>query len=217
MTIEERFEKLELKLARTLFINRLLAVLGIGAVIAMWFFSSGSPIAQNSVMNVVRAKKFRLLDDNGKTRAILNMMADNPSIGMTDENGNCRIALHLFKDEPSIELSSKNGLITLRTSNDGPVLYMYNKIYNNNNQPNLMLSARKEGPVLVMNDKNGKMRLWLNMGDVGPQVVLMGENEEDRAVFGATQTKSKDGKTIIYPESSLILFGPDGPALWSAP
>ena len=38
MSIEERLEKLELKLARAHFINRLLVVIGIGVFLALWFF-----------------------------------------------------------------------------------------------------------------------------------------------------------------------------------
>jgi len=52
----------------------------------------------------------------------------------------------------------------------------------------------KDGPSLTLWDKNGNYRFWA----------------------GKTALESPDGRTMEYPESSLILFGPDGKVIWSA-
>jgi len=46
--------------------------------------------------------------------------------------------------------------------------------------------------------------------------VLSDENGKDRFLAGKARTVTPDGKIIEYPESSLILFGPDGKVIWSA-
>jgi hypothetical protein len=46
--------------------------------------------------------------------------------------------------------------------------------------------------------------------------VLSDENGRIRFAVGGTEMVLTDGKTVAYPESSLILFGPDGKILWSA-
>ena len=51
----------------------------------------------------------------------------------------------------------------------------------------------------------------------GPKLVLSDATGQDRAVLGTGAAETPDGKTITYPESTLMLFGPDEKALWKAP
>jgi len=46
--------------------------------------------------------------------------------------------------------------------------------------------------------------------------MLFQEKCRIRFAVGGTEMVLTDGKTVAYPESSLILFGPDGKILWSA-
>ena len=109
MTIEDRFEKLEMKLARARFINRLLAVLGIGIFLVIWFFASGSPTAQeNDVFHEIHAEAFVLKDENGLIRAILTMVGDGPTLELYDENGTVRAELSVLENAPYLGLFDKN-------------------------------------------------------------------------------------------------------------
>lgn len=75
----------------------------------------------------------------------------------------------------------------------------------------------KGGPVLDLYDENGKARVGLFMGKDGPALELCDAAEMGRATLGAARGKTPDGKTITYPESSLLLYRPDGKVIWSAP
>ncbi len=71
--------------------------------------------------------------------------------------------------------------------------------------------------MLGLRDENGKARVGLGVGKYGPGLALFDENGKPRAALGANQTTTPDGKLITYPESSLLLFKPDGKVLWQAP
>jgi len=73
------------------------------------------------------------------------------------------------------------------------------------------------GGSLFLHDKNNRTRIGLSAGEKGSMLFLNDENENHRAVFGVAETVTLDGKTITYPESSLLLFGPDGKVIWQAP
>ena len=94
MTTEERMEKLERELARAKRRNRWLAVvlLTIGAtalaVTALSAPSIPTALAEaGGPVNEVRASRFVLVDETGKTRAGLAVDKDGPGLGLVDEKG----------------------------------------------------------------------------------------------------------------------------------
>ena len=104
MTIEERLVKMEIKVKRN---NRILlaAVLLAAVLLALGATTPGA----GSREDTVEAKRFILLDDNGKIRATLDMFEDGPMLGLFDENGRLRIGLGVRKDRPKITLLDENG------------------------------------------------------------------------------------------------------------
>ena len=104
MTIEERLDKLEQKLARAQFINRLLAVLGIGVLLMMWLFASGTPTAQEKVLDEVKVQQFIVVHDNGNNRAILAATELGPGLALADKNGTLRAGLTVSDDGPILSL-----------------------------------------------------------------------------------------------------------------
>jgi len=84
-----------------------------------------------------------------------------------------------------------------------------------NGKPRAELAMDKGRPLLVLWDENGKPRAGLVVTKLGPSLELNDENGKLRFVAGTTSTVMPDGKTISYPESSLILFGPDGKVIWN--
>ena len=109
MTIEKRLGKLELELARAQFFNRLLVVLGIGVLLVICFFASGTPTAQENAEFVeIEAKAFVLKDDNGLNRAILTMIGDCPVLYMFDEIGTALVELSACENTPYLGLFDKN-------------------------------------------------------------------------------------------------------------
>jgi len=58
---------------------------------------------------VIRAKRFVLEDENGKTRASLIVGKDGPGLVLLDENGKPRAMLSVLKDGPGLALYDENG------------------------------------------------------------------------------------------------------------
>jgi len=78
------------------------------------------------------------------------------------------------------------------------------------------LAVGEYGPSLALWDEKFQIRALLGLGKDGPLLKLLDEKGQDRFAAGKTKAVSPDGKTTEYPESSLILFGPDGKVIWSA-
>lgn len=78
------------------------------------------------------------------------------------------------------------------------------------------LVVTKVGPGLSLWDEKGKPRAQLVASNDGPSLSLFDENGNERFRAGKAKTVTPDGKTIEYPESSLILSGPDGKVIWRA-
>jgi hypothetical protein len=196
MTIEERLEELERKVTRAQFVNRMLVILSIVVVLAIWFFTSCSLTAKKIVLDEIRAKQFIVVDKNGKIRAKLCMLNDSPSLYLTDENGKKRFELNVFDIVgPSLSLCDKKEKA---------------RIFMGVGDDNSMTCLR-------LIDENRNDRLSLTLLNAEPSLELRDENHKTRTVLGVTQTSSKDGITTTYSESSLHLFNPDGFVVWQAP
>jgi hypothetical protein len=126
------------------------------------------------------------------TRAALTEVRANSFI-LEDENGKVRAMLITTKDGPRLSLLDENG------------------------KPRAGLGVSKDGPSLSLYDENGKDRAGMAMTKDGPKLGLFDENGVRRTMLGAASTVTPEGKTITYPESSLLLFSPDGKTIWSAP
>lgn len=220
MTIEERLESMERELGRQKRRNRWLLgaiLLVAGGLIAPVFLKTTPLQAQAQVAGAVkelRANKISLVDETGKPRAALGVFNNGPYLTLYDENGKPRALMTVFKDGPSLNLVDENGKMraVLNALKDGPCLGLGNE----NGEVRAALSMFEDGPHLALFDENGKTRAGLNVGKDGPHLNLYDENEKIRFMAGKTATTTPEGKTIAYPESSLVLFGPDGTAIWSA-
>jgi len=200
MTIEERVEKVEMELARAKRRNRLLLAVVLLALVLLAVGATTPGIGTLTTSgaiggreNVVEANRFILVDVNNKTRATLSVGEDGPWLDLRDENGIPRIRLTVSKEGPGLVLRDENG------------------------QPRAFLAALKDGSALDLSDKNGKTRAFLAADKDGPNLTLLDENGKGRAIFGIIKTTTPDGKVISYPESSILLFNPDGKVLWQAP
>ncbi len=126
MTTEERFEKLEQKLARARIINRLFILFGIGVLLVMWFFAT-----QGKVIDEVRAKQFTLVDENGNPWASMGGKYGQ-SLFFNDKNGNLRIWLSTHGTGPVVLMfdENKHPRVDLRVDKDGqPSLSMLDNNY----------------------------------------------------------------------------------------
>jgi len=155
-----------------------------------------------------------LFDEKGAVRARLAADTDGPGLSLYDEKGPSRAALTVGKDGPSLTLDDENGEIraALIASKDGPGLTLYDE----KGYYRAGLDLSKDGSTLLLLDENRNPRAALCVSKDGPWLSLNDEKGNARFAAGKTELESPDGKTIEYPESSLILFGPDGKVIWSA-
>jgi len=82
----------------------LLAVLAGGVLSRL--FPVGVAVAQSKpqAAKVVVAQEFRLVDDEGKTRARLSLVEGEPNLDLFDAAGKPRLELTLVKGEPNLVL-----------------------------------------------------------------------------------------------------------------
>ena len=91
------------------------------------------------------------------------------------------------------------------------------RLYEEKGKGLVALAVRRDGPVLMLSEENGKPHAMLTVRTDGPVLSLFDEKGKTRVDLGTSQTTTPGGKVITYPESSLVLFGPDGTVTWQAP
>jgi hypothetical protein len=146
MTTEERLEKLERELAcahrrsRWLLAVLVLAVGGL-CLARTWTSTTALAQAQGAIATprAVRASEFILEDENGKTRASLNVGKDGPGLTLYSENGKGCAGLSVCTDTPSLFLRDKNDRLRadLALSKNGPTLNLFDE----NGKPRVALGA----------------------------------------------------------------------------
>jgi len=110
MTMEERIESLERRTARL----RLLAVLvTIGAsVMAVGFMAACQSSAQAaSVAQTIYAKRFVVMDEQGRERGVLTVGRMGPELKLYDQNGKVRIGLGAAAVTAGLSLCDQNAQI----------------------------------------------------------------------------------------------------------
>jgi len=160
MTIEERVDGLERKLARAQRRNRrlLIGLVLIGALAVVAGMGCGAQ------RKTVEAREFILVDEHGARRARLTVGADEmgedaPGLALLDENGVNRIALVQGRDGVGLVLADEDGV------------------------PRMALSVAKGGPGLVLNDKSGETRAGLVVAEDGAALALT--DEKGRKIWSA--------------------------------
>jgi hypothetical protein len=133
-----RLESLERELAQTkaelreirqrnLWLLRVGALMAIVLALAWMFMDTGRPVQARggaTVHRETRAKRFVLVDEKSKPRAILGMNKDGPGLALLDEKGNAFATMGLTGVGPVLALLGYEGdsRAILRATNEGPGL-----------------------------------------------------------------------------------------------
>ncbi len=199
MTTEERLETLERELIRAKRRDRWLLV-GIGLAVMGGFLGwTGTAVtahgqAPAQAQKEIRANAFILEDDKGQVRARLHLLFSGRRL-------------------PSLELLDEKGEVGVRLSMFGPALVLSGA----NSESRAVLSVLGDITMLNLVDASGNVRTELSVFNAGSSLKLSDAKGKVRATLGAAETETPDGRTTSYPESSLLLFGPDGKVIWGAP
>ena len=210
MTIEERLENIERELGRQKRRNRWL----LGAVLVIAVISIIALAQMAGTSKQIRARSILIEDEKGQRRAWLGVDNDGPTLSLWDENGETRAILVVGKGGPGLVLSDEKGRrrAAMSVVADIPGLALSDE----NGKGLALLAVIAGKPCLSLGDEKGQDRASLNVRKEGPTLILRDEKGNLRFVAGTAKTVSPDGKTIEYPESSLILYGSDGKVIWSA-
>ena len=177
-----------------------------------------------------------LLDENGQPRAWLALREFGPDLALIDKNSELRASLSVSEDGPRFSLNNENGdsLSRLTADKDGSRLTMYDgtqqfsstisasesgalmSVAHGRGEKAITLLAHKDGLDFEFSDDILSPRASMKLSKEGPSLELFDEKGMARFIAGRTATVTQDGKTITFPESSLILFGPDSKVIWSA-
>ncbi|MGO8703056.1 MAG: hypothetical protein ACLQVA_04495 [Candidatus Brocadiia bacterium] len=149
MTTEERLEKLEKESAAG---KRRVRWLAIGGAVGLACVAI--LVALRARPAEVQARRFVLVDANGKTRALLSMEQFGARLSLDDAEGKTCAELYVVKTGPVLSLSDWSG------------------------NEHARLSVLKDGPVLNLGYGSGKTRALLTVEEGGAGMRLYGGNHK---------------------------------------
>jgi len=177
----------------------------IGGTFAHWFLFS--PAQAQSEAKIVTATELRLVDESGRTRALLSLLLGKPRLIMTDDKGEFRVEMGLDAEgHPNLTLRDQAG------------------------RTRAALSLSQGDPVLSFLDTDGRRRLNLNLNHAGAPILIM-RDDSDLERVALWQEKEELGLALAdgagrprtglviknNDQASLSFFSPDKIMIWSAP
>jgi hypothetical protein len=193
-TLEQERDETKAELARAKRRFRRLVIPGMVIVVCvavlLWAWARSSE---------VQARRFVLVDQNGKVRTELSIRPDGgPALRLFDQNGKARVGLRVMTDGTAgIMLCDQNEKIRgqLRILADGNLGLI---LADENGKNRAVLDVHKDGPWLALADDNGKLRAELGVGKEGPKLVLYNKNGET----GTTLSATKDGSVLFLDDEN---------------
>lgn len=134
-----------------------MAVAGLAGGALVNLFPAPMARAQDSMM--ITTSELRLVDESGRTRALLSLLRGRPRLIMTDDNGEFRIEIGLsYNGNPALWLRDSEG------------------------KPRIQLALNAtENPNMILSDSNGRGRIALGLGaDDSPAMILRDHMGRDR-------------------------------------
>lgn len=217
----------------------------IGGVLSNQYFFVSAFAKNRNVSQIIEAKEFRVLGDNGKTKATFGIVKGGTDAGLDfiadDESSN---EIHLSQ---TIGLFIKKGNSLSQIVGDGMTFdgHSYSTIFNSlgfemrstkTNKAEILqnifgapllqvglirqgLESRGEYPGIRLADKSQKDRIIIHLLDTGePFISLSDDYLKTRAVLGTISLKNyQSGSIETRAPSSLILFNESGNVIWKVP
>lgn len=158
---------------------------------------------QGGVKEVVEAREFVLVDDDGNERGLWTTVVEDgaPYLSLLDKNGGLRSLWAVDNDSSSLSLDSHNGrVIVLNATNAGTTLEL-----------------GRTAPVKTSDSI--EIKEGISLAVPSPSITLWDKNGKIRAILGAAATVIPQIGGVVHkhPESSLHLFDEDGKVLFEAP
>ena len=163
-----------------------------GGVLAIQFLSGESVFAENNTQHakIIEAEEFRLIDKNGKSRAVFGQSkAGNPSLIFFDKDNNNRVKIEVGDDGAAVvsvldkDSKSSIGLVVIPSE----ILSLI--LSDKDGKGRGLFSLYNETPLVQFNDKKGQQRIVLGLTDSmgsGSSLALSGEDGTARSLYTGT-------------------------------
>lgn len=179
--------------------SRLLLQWLIVAFIAGGLLFSFTRKSSGRVAKEIRANRFVLVDESGRTRALLDEQESGPGLRLFDEQGKRRAVLAVDKNGLRLGLLDEHGvpLVALRGDKGGEMA-----LYDDNGKKRFVLFAGKEGPLLCFLDEQDKERFMLFMSEDGPAMTMA--DKEGKYRVGMAVGKEGPGVEVLDGKGEII-------------
>jgi len=201
MSTKERLEQLERRNRR---LSVAVVLMGVAAAVVV----AAGMAKTEGVPNVLRARSFEVVDENGKVRAKLHICLNEPCLDLYDENDKHRVSLWV-RDEadqdgsgPAFEFLDEKDTAraVLTLGKEGPQLSLCDE----KGKKRVTLASAKDLSMLILSDKENKSSISLARDDKASILQFTAEHGFGRAKTAASLLVV-DGKN-----PSLDLYGPYG-------
>jgi hypothetical protein len=165
------------------------------------------PQARAESAGLVLASELRLVDDSGRTRALLSLLRGKPRFIMLDDNGEFRMEFGLGgAGEPQIWMRDREGRVRTRiflNETGGPGI----RFLDSDGKARTAFGLSQSGsPTLILRDESGRDRvaLWQEEGELG--LSLADSAGLPRASLAIKQDRP-----------SMAIYDTGGKPVWFAP
>lgn len=144
----------------------------VGGLLGSWLLPGRAAFAGEEALQVVTAREFRVLDEEGKLRARLGWGNEGvPGLSFYDAAGEERVVLVAGEDHAALGFNDAAG--KPRASLAGGEFGFGLSLYDAAGRPRVWLALEKENPVLALGDVLGKEVVLLSQGGpISAEVML---------------------------------------------
>lgn len=134
---------------------------------------------------------------------------------LTVSSGKPGEAAVVITSDRGVELLDSAGKMRMALNVDdrnGSQVYFYDPV----GKTRMAFFANEVGSTVVLRDPAGNVRMSLFADKDGPSICLNDATGKTRAQIGCVSLSNRKGQVTTNPESSLVLFGPDGKVIFDA-
>lgn len=206
-TLEQRLDRLEREVRWWKVFGAITAV-----GLALFILLGATTVTLN---NEVRAKRFVLVDDNGVTRALLEVKGRVTSFEMLSES-TPRIAMSVSDIGGSyltVKGRGQHNSVGIYTMTDSPLVDLQTST-----KADVVLQVPRDTPDPKLGITLMRTLASLSLADGKPTLSLYDTAGTPRTVIGDTTLQVPAvGTTEVRPTSSVVLVNKEGKVIWKAP
>jgi len=179
-----------------------------GGALGRWLLPGRAAFAGEEALQVVTAREFRLVDEEGKLRARLGWGNEGvPGLSFYDAAGEERVVLVAGEDHAALGFNDATG--KPRASLAGGEFGFGLSLNDATGRPRVWLALEKENPVLALGDVLGKEVVLLSQGGpISAEVMLQVVEGEPALILSDAAEKPRAMLGLVAGEPNLVFNAP---------